>query len=94
MEPLAYEVCKSATEPAGENAAYGRCDTVGSERKPSFQKEMATILGVGAQSLTKLENGELPPWLRADVIFHIYDRFGILPQALVSQLFGDGANGL
>ena len=50
------------------------------------KKEMAAILGIGVQSLTKLENGELPPHLRVDVIFHIYDRFRIHPQALVSQL--------
>lgn len=74
--------------PNNEKQIQILCENIAFLRKENHlsKKEMATILNIGVQSLTKLENGELPPRLRVDIIFHIYDRFGILPQALVSQL--------
>lgn len=73
--------------PNNEKQIQILCENITHLRKENHlsKKEMATILNIGVQSLTKLENGELPR-LRVDIIFHIYDRFGILPQALVSQL--------
>lgn len=78
--------------PNNEKQIQILCENIAFLRKENHlsKKEMATILGIGVQSLTKLENGELPPRLRVDIIFHIYDRFGILPQALVSQLLEAG----
>lgn len=78
--------------PNNEKQIQILCENIAFLRKENHlsKKEMATILNIGVQSLTKLENGELPPRLRVDIIFHIYDRFGILPQALVSQLLEAG----
>lgn len=49
------------------------------------KKEMANILGIRIQSLTQLENGELPPGLQVSVIFNACKRFGIAPQVLITQ---------
>lgn len=78
--------------PNNEKQIQILCENIAFLRKENHlsKKEMAAILNIGVQSLTKLENGELPPRLRVDIIFHIYDRFGILPQALVSQLLETG----
>lgn len=76
--------------PNNEKQIQILCENIAFLRKENHlsKKEMAAILGICVQSLTKLENGELPPRLRADIIFYIYDRFGILPQALISQVLG------
>lgn len=73
--------------PNNEKQIQILCENIAFLRKENHlsKKEMATILNIGVQSLTKLENGELPPRLRVDVIFHIYDRFGIHPQMFMSQ---------
>ena len=49
------------------------------------QKEMAKRLGIGVSSLSKLENGILPPRLTVDVLFIIERNFHIK----VHRLFGE-----
>ena len=46
------------------------------------RKAMAGILKIGVGSLAKLERGEIPPRLSVDVLFAVYDHFGITPSAL------------
>lgn len=46
------------------------------------KKEMAKILGIGIGSLTKLEKGEIPERMGANVIINICDYFHILPNKL------------
>lgn len=47
------------------------------------KKEMASTLGISVSSLTKLENGILPPRLDCYFLIQIYRNFGITP----SQMF-------
>ena len=47
------------------------------------KKEMASTLGISVASLTKLENGILPPRLDCCFLIQIYRNFGITP----SQMF-------
>ena len=47
------------------------------------KRKMAKKLGIGLWSLNKIENGELPPRLSSNVLFAVYESFGILP----SQMF-------
>lgn len=49
------------------------------------KKEMAKILGIGIGSLSKIENGILPPKLEANILIKIYYKFGILPSKLFSK---------
>ena len=46
------------------------------------RKTMAGILKIGVGSLAKLEQGQIPPRLRVDFLFAVYDHFGITPSAL------------
>lgn len=46
------------------------------------KKEMAHILGIGIASLNKVENGEIPPRMTVDVLFRIYDHFGVSPKEM------------
>lgn len=41
------------------------------------KKEMAKILGIGIKTLSKIEQGILPPRLSVEVLFRIRDYFGI-----------------
>ena len=43
------------------------------------KKDMAKLLGIGVGSLTKIEKGELPQRLSANIIYRIYKEFGIKP---------------
>ncbi len=49
------------------------------------KRKMARILGIGLQTLNKIENGEIPPNLSVDVVFEIYSNFGVSPK----NLFGN-----
>ncbi len=44
------------------------------------KKKMAKILGISAGTLNKIEKGELPPRLSVEIVFNIYNYFGILPK--------------
>lgn len=46
------------------------------------RKKMAGILKIGVGSLSRLEQGEMPPRLNIDFLFVIRDQFGITPSAL------------
>lgn len=65
---------KNETEIFGKNIVYLRKSNNLSKRK------MAEILGIGVKSLEKLENEILPPRLSAEIVFNIYDKFGVLPK--------------
>lgn len=49
------------------------------------KKAMARCLGIGVGSIRKIERLIMPPRLRVDVLFAIYDRFGIAPSILLSR---------
>ncbi len=55
------------------------------EQQGLSKKNMAERLGIGVRSLSLLESGILPPRLSCDVLWYIYDHFGILPQ----EMFGE-----
>ena len=48
------------------------------------KKEMAKRLGIGLWSLNKIEKGEWPPRLYCDIIFAVYQNFGISCADLLS----------
>ncbi len=50
------------------------------------KKEIASKLGISVASLTKLENGILPPQLNCDFLFQIYRNFGITPAQMFQSL--------
>lgn len=52
------------------------------------KKGMAQILGISVWSLNKLENGEIPPKLKIDIVFSIQDHFGIHPKDLFDHALG------
>ncbi len=57
------------------------CETVRRLRQAHglSQRNMAKQLGIGVGSLRKLERGEIPPRLSVEVLYHIYDTFGVHP---------------
>ncbi len=50
------------------------------QRENLSKKEMAKRLGIGIGSLTRIENGKLPPRLRCDILIKIYILFGVTPE--------------
>ena len=44
---------------------------------------MSELLGIGIKSLNKIEKGEVPPRLSANVIFNIWRYFHIRPKDLL-----------
>ena len=48
------------------------------------KKEMSNILGISVRSLNLIEQEIIPPRLRCDIIFNLYDKFGITPSTLFS----------
>ncbi len=65
------------------------CNNVKRLRKQSglSRKEMAKKLGIGIKSLSMIEGGVLPKRLGAEIIFEIYNNFGINPREIfVSQI--------
>lgn len=55
------------------------------KRRGLSKKEMAQKLGIGLDSLNKIECGELPAKLGVEVLFRIDREFGIDPQTLLEQ---------
>lgn len=43
------------------------------------KKEMATILGIGINTLEKIENGIIPKRLTVEIVYRIHKNFRILP---------------
>ena len=50
------------------------------------KKRMAKLMGIGIGSLTKLEQGEIPPQLKVNVLFSIQNNFGIEASTQLSKL--------
>lgn len=50
------------------------------------QKEMAHMLGIGVSTLSKIENGVLPPRLSCSVLFRIQRHFGIHPKDMFTPI--------
>ena len=50
------------------------------------KKEMAKILGIGVASLSKLEQGVLPPRAEVSIIFELSQHFNIQPHKLFLPL--------
>ncbi len=44
------------------------------------KKEMAKTLGISVGTLNKIEKGELPPRMSVEIVFNIYQHFGIHPK--------------
>lgn len=51
---------------------------------------MAKLLGIGVGSLTKIEKGELPQRLSANIIYRIYKEFGIKPSDQFDKTLENG----
>ncbi|MBQ7897107.1 MAG: helix-turn-helix transcriptional regulator [Clostridia bacterium] len=50
------------------------------------KKEMAKILGIGIGRLTKVEKGEIPERMSANVIINICNYFDVLPNKLFEKI--------
>ncbi len=50
------------------------------------KKEMAKIIGISTATLNKIEGGDFPPRLSANVLIRIYHKFGIFPSKLLSKI--------
>ncbi len=48
--------------------------------------EMAKRLGIGVQTLRALEKDEIPSRLSCEILFRIYNEFGICPKNIFSPL--------
>ncbi len=46
------------------------------------KKRMAQLLGIGIKSLNKIEAGECPLKMGADIVFNIYKNFRITPREM------------
>lgn len=46
------------------------------------KKKMARILHIGTKTLTALENGVLPPRLKANILFTIFKEFNVTPDQM------------
>ena len=53
------------------------------------KKKMASMLGIGVQSLTKIEHGELPPRLRANIFLAVEQEFSIPPFIQLTVRLGE-----
>ena len=51
-------------------------------RNDLSKKQMAKVLGIGTKTLTKIENGILPPRLSCDILIKVYEVFHVLPNMM------------
>ena len=51
------------------------------------KREMAQKLEIGIASLTKIENGIIPPRLNVRIYFSLYYNLGITPNQVLSEKF-------
>ena len=56
------------------------------ERNNLSKKEMAEILEIGIASLTKIEQGVIPPRATTNIIFNLSNSFNIKPHKLFMPL--------
>ncbi len=66
---------KNINEIQLKNLAYN-IKTLRKQRNMS-KKKTAQLLGISVTTLTKLENGHIPPLLRVDVLFNAQDSLGV-----------------
>ena len=57
------------------------------ERHGLSKKEMAKIMGIGIQSLNRIERGEFPDRLGVNAIFRLCRRFGVRAPELLGKKF-------
>lgn len=50
------------------------------------KKEMAHKLNVSVATISKIENGTIPPRLSYIIIVDIYNEFGIIPSQMLNEL--------
>ena len=62
------------------------CHNIRSIRKhyKLSQKAMAKQLHIGVKTLSRLEQGEIPPMLGVDILFYIHKCFGFTPSQTLS----------
>ena len=53
------------------------------------KRKMAELSGISVSSVTKIENGEIPPKLSIEILFEIEKYFGILPADLLCKCLED-----
>ena len=53
------------------------------------KKKMAEILKISVGTLTKIENGMLPPRLTIEIFFNFQNHFGIRPADQLSRRLGE-----
>lgn len=53
------------------------------------KKEMANLLRVSTKTLTKIEQGILPPRLSVEVLFKVQEQFGVQLHFLVSKMLDE-----
>lgn len=53
------------------------------------KKKMAELLDIGVGSLNKIEMGELPPRLSVEILFNIYNNFGVHPKDILGRQLGE-----
>ena len=56
------------------------------EKSGLSKKEMAEILEIGTASLTKLEQGIMPPRMRVNIVYQLSQNFNIQPCKLFMPL--------
>jgi len=62
------------------------CNIAGLRRREGLSLgEMARQLGIGKNTLVRLEQGKLPPGLSVTVLFRIQAQFGVTPKELFSK---------
>ncbi|MBQ4598311.1 MAG: helix-turn-helix transcriptional regulator [Clostridia bacterium] len=84
---MSTEECKTTLEQQKENVLHNIVWLRNYYGIP--KKRMAELLEIGIGSLNKIESGEMPPRLSAEVIINIYNLFGIHPKDLVGKRFGE-----
>ncbi len=57
------------------------------KRNGLSKKKMAQIMGIGAKTLSLIENNILPRRLKCEALIKIHDYFGILPSKIISADF-------
>ncbi len=52
--------------------------------------KMARTCGIGRETLSRLERGDVPPRLSCAVLSRVYEHFGILPSQMLFPWEGEG----
>lgn len=57
------------------------------------KKKMAEICGISTRTLTKIEQGIVPPRLKADIVFYLAQHFRLRPYQLFIPLWPEEEKG-